>query len=138
MERLAKQQGKNRSVSNSMSSIHLIYLQHIGSESGSRSAVEEAVNAASWAHQIAGLDGIGQSPVIKTVMAGLQRSLAKPKVKKEPITLCMLKQMADIAGQPPSLADSRLLAISLLAFSVLLRFDEIVKIVTYALKRITS
>lgn len=105
-----------------------LYLQHVGTVTKSKSAVEEAVNAAAWVLQIAGFDSIAQSPIVRSAVAALQRQLAKPKSRKEPITVDMLQQMVDAADKPPSLSDSRLLAISLLAFSAFLRFDEIAKI----------
>lgn len=52
----------------------------------------------------------------------------KPKVKKEPFTIEMLEKIASSMSNPPSLAQSRLLCIYLLAFSAFLRFDEVVRI----------
>ena len=107
----------------------VLYLQHVATESHSKSAVEEAVHAISWVQQIVGYNNIGQDTmVIKVVLSGLQRDLAKLKVKKEPVTLDMLRKMAETAGTAPSLTDSRLLAIALLAFAAFLRFSEIVNL----------
>ena len=86
------------------------------------------MNAASWVLQMAGLDGITHSPIIRVTVAAFQRQLAKPKVKKEPITLEILRKMVETSGNPPSLSECRLLAICLLAFSAFLRFDELVKL----------
>lgn len=105
-----------------------LYLQYLAIQSKSRAMVEEATNAASWVHQLAVMDPVSHEPLIKTILAGLQRDLAKPRKKKELITLVILKQMVDSDGPNRSLMDSRLLAICLLAFSAFLRFDEIVKI----------
>ena len=105
-----------------------LYLQHLGSQSQSKAAVEEAINAVSWFSQAAGLVPMTSDPFIKTVLAGLQRSLAKPKVKKEPVTPTMLREMVDSLGAKPSLSDLRIVAIAVTAFSAFLRFDEIVKI----------
>jgi len=58
-----------------------LYLQYLGDTVGSKSAVEEAVNALAWAHSAAGL----VSPVttfVKATLEGLQRKLAKPVRKK--------------------------------------------------------
>ena len=62
---------------------------------------------------------------VKTVLDGLQRALAKPK-KKEHITPAMLKDLVDTAGPLPSLTDARTIAMALTAFSVFLRFEEVV------------
>lgn len=105
-----------------------LYLQHIADTVGSRSAVEEAVNAVSWLQQLAGLASVGESPLVKATLAGLQRQLAKPTVKKEPVTVEMLQRMAESAGCPPTLAESRLLAMSFLAFAAFLRCDELIRL----------
>ena len=54
------------------------YLQHLVSK-GSRSAVEEAVHAVSWVHQIAGLQNPSDHPTVHAVMDGARRLLAAPK-----------------------------------------------------------
>ena len=36
-------------------------------------------NAVSWVHQLSGLESIAQSPFVQATVAGLKRSLAKPK-----------------------------------------------------------
>ena len=105
-----------------------LYLQHVGLSTGSKSAVEEAVNAASWLQQVAGQPGISQSPLIKMTLAGLKRQLANPKTKKEPVTLDMLRKMADDMGRPPTLTEIRLLAMCCLAFAAFLRYDELAKL----------
>ena len=53
---------------------------------GSNSSVKEAVNAISWVHQLTGYPAIAESPFVRIVLDGLQRNLAKPKVRKEPVT----------------------------------------------------
>ncbi len=87
-----------------------LYLQHLGETVKSKSAVQEAVSAISWAHQLAGLPPISDSPFVRATLAGLQRRLAKPKVKKEPCTAVMLTVC--------------LAAYRLLSFAAFLRFDE--------------
>ena len=103
-----------------------LYLQYLGDTTGSRSAVEEAVYAISWIHHMAGLPSPSDSPFIQTVLAGLRRSLAKPTVKKEPITAVMLEHMVQDCGSNPSLADVRFLAACLLGSAAFLRYDELV------------
>ena len=101
-----------------------LYLQHIA-QGGSKSAVEEAVNAISWLQQLAGEPCVSQSPIVKSVLAGLKHQLAVPKSKKEPVTVEMLERMVEEAGCSPTLSDSRLMALSFLAFSAFLRYDEL-------------
>ena len=58
--------------------------------------------------------------VVIEVVGGLRRSLAKPAVKKEPITGGVLEHMVLACGANPSLADVRFLAACLLAFAAFL------------------
>uniref|UniRef100_A0A1X7TEY2 Tyr recombinase domain-containing protein n=1 Tax=Amphimedon queenslandica TaxID=400682 RepID=A0A1X7TEY2_AMPQE len=105
-----------------------LYLQHVGEQSQSKAAVEEATNAVSWICQTAGLDPIAQDPFIKMTLAGLQRNLAKPKTKKEPVTPEMLREMIESLGLRPSLSEVRTVAIAVTAFHGFFRFDEVVRI----------
>ena len=112
-----------------VSEVHLaLYLQHLGETVHSWSAVQEAANAIGWVHQMSGLEPVAQSPFVRATMEGLKRTLAKPKVKKEPITAGMLATLVKSLGQSPSLADVRLAASCLLAFAAFLRFDELSKL----------
>ena len=105
-----------------------LYLQHLGGTVKSKSAIEEAVNAIGWVHQLSGHPHITESPFVRATLAGLQRKLAKPKTRKEPVISGMLAALVDSLGRTPSLADLRLVASSLLAFSAFLRYNEISKL----------
>ena len=102
-----------------------LYLQHVAEATKSRSAVEEAVNAISWAHQLAGQPTISASGFVRATLAGLQRKLAKPKVRKEPVTADMLSTLVESLGASPTLTDVRLAAGALLSFAAFLRYDEL-------------
>ena len=109
--------------------VHLVlYMQHLSESTGSKAAVEEAVHALSWLHGLAGLQPLGGLPSVQTTLEGLKRTLARPKVRKEPITADMLKAMVEAAGPDPSLTEIRLLAVCLLAFAGFMRCDELVKL----------
>ena len=109
--------------------IHLaLYLQHLGESVESRAAAEEAVHALAWLHQVAGLPSVGDSPLVRVTLAGLGRRLARPKVRKGPVTADMLRAMVDSVGQEPSLSDVRLLAVCLVAFAGFMRCDELLKL----------
>ena len=54
-----------------------LYLQHLVITSKSRATIEEATNTASWVHQLAGMDPVGHEPLIRSVVADMQRDLAK-------------------------------------------------------------
>ena len=105
-----------------------LYLQHLGDITGSKAAVEEAVNAVGWVHQLAGYPTVADSPFVRLALDGLQRRLARPKVRKEPVTKDMISALVDSLGLTPSLTDLRLVAACLLAFSAFLRYDELAKL----------
>ena len=105
-----------------------LYLQSLGEKSQSKSAVEEACNAIAWVHSTAGLPTPTTSPFVKTTLEGMQRLLAKPTVKKAPITPAMLEDMVEDAKKSRSLADLRLTTACLLAYAGFLRFNELVNI----------
>ena len=86
------------------------------------------MNALSWLHQAAGLQPVSGAPLVQAAFAGFRRILAKPRVRKEPVTAEMLKSMVDSAGPDPSLSEVRLLAVCLLAFAGFLRCEEVLKL----------
>ena len=65
---------------------------------------------------------------LKSTLEGLRRMLAKPKVRKEPVTADMLKAMVEAAGSAPSLTEVRLLAVCLVAFAGFMRCDELIRL----------
>ena len=105
-----------------------LYLQYLGNTTESKSAVEEAVNTVGWVHQLAGYPAVSGSPFVRMVLEGLQRKLAKPKVRKEPVTSDMMSAMVNSLGAAPSLTDVRLVAACLLAFSAFLCYNELAKL----------
>lgn len=105
-----------------------LYLQHLGDTTKSKAAVEEAVNAISWLHKLSGLPAVAESPFVEVVQAGLQRMLAKPRRKKEPVTPSMLRSLVESMPPKPSLAELRLVTSVLLAYAAFLRFDELSKL----------
>ena len=87
-----------------------LYLQHIGNQVKSKSA-EEAVNVLSWAHSLAG--------------SYFTRFKADAGTA---ITPEILEQIAMDANKHPTLANLRLAAACLLAYSGFLRFDELIHV----------
>ena len=58
--------------------------------------------------QLSGQEPIAQSPLVHAMVADLKNSLAKPKAKKETVTVDMLSAIMHSMGVPPSLSDLRL------------------------------
>eukprot|EP00731_Ephydatia_muelleri_P008337 Em0004g675a len=109
--------------------LHLVlYMQHLSESTESKAAVEEAVHALSWLHGLAGLQPFSGSPLVKATLEGLRRILAKPKVRKEPVTADMLKAMVEAAGPAPSLKEVRLLAVCLVSYAGFMRCDELLEL----------
>ena len=96
--------------------LFVLYLQHLSEEIDSKASVEEVCNAVSWLHTSAGLSSPSYDPFVKATLKGLQRSLAKPTVKKEPVTVDMLEAIVKDAGKSGSLIDLRLATACVLAF----------------------
>ena len=106
----------------------VLYPQHLGEETSSKAAVEEACNALSWVHSSAGLLPITIDPFVKATLEGLQWTLAKPVIKKEPNTTEMLEAIVCNASTSGSLSDLRLATACLLGFAGFLRFDELINL----------
>ena len=67
-------------------------------------------------------------PICSRYTFGFAEKLAKPKIRKEPVTADMLSAWVGSLGVSPSLSDVRLAARSLLSFAAFLRYDEISKL----------
>ena len=65
---------------------------------------------------------------MQATLAGLGRNLAKPKSKKEPVTVEMLAALLQSLGSPPLLSELRLAASCLLAFAAFLCYDEMAQL----------
>ena len=85
-----------------------LYLQSLGEKSQSKSAVEEACNAVVWVHSTAGLPTPTTSPFVKAMLEGMQWLLARPTVKKVPVTPAMLEGMVKDTKKSRSLSDLQL------------------------------
>ena len=105
-----------------------LYLQHIGNQLGSKSAAEEAINALSWVHGLAGIDSPAANPLVQATLQGLKCMLAHPVQKKKPMTLEILQEIATDANNHPTLANLRLATACLLAYSGFLCFDELIHV----------
>ena len=107
-----------------------LYLQHVAESAKSKAAVEEAANAIAWLHSAAGIPNPGDQPFVTVVVDELHRMLAKPTIKKEPISVnnIMLMVMAEDATRHETLSNVRLTAACLLAYAGFLHFDELAKL----------
>ena len=96
-----------------------LYLSFLIQKGRSAAPVEEAVNALSWVHQMAGVEDTTVHPMVQQVLAGARRILAKKTNKKEPITPEILASLVEhFAGKDASLSDIRTITFCLLGFAV--------------------
>lgn len=105
-----------------------LYLLHVGETTQSRAAVEEAVCAMAWVQRMAGAESLAKNVMIKSVVEGFQRMLAKPKRKKEPVKPQLLQEIVASMSVIPTLTEVRLSNICLLAYAAFLRYDELGKL----------
>ncbi len=68
-----------------------LYLDYLCTSSGSKAAIEEATYASGWAHGVAGLRRTSNHAGVKAIAEGARRMLARPIVKKGPITSQQLR-----------------------------------------------
>ena len=85
-----------------------LYLQCLLSEARSPSPIRVEVYIIDWATQLAGLPKAGDDPLVIGLVHASHRVLAKPTVKKEPVTSGMLKALVKsrITDNCPSLSIS--------------------------------
>ena len=84
------------------------------------------VCAISWVHTIALQEDPTEHSLVKQVVAGAKRILAKPTSKKEPVTSSILRMLVDkFGGNDAPLSDVHTLSIGLLSFAGFLRYDEV-------------
>ena len=110
--------------------IHVaLYLSYLIQKANTPSPVEEAVNALSWAHNLACVEDPTRHPLVKQVLEGAKRMLAHKVNKKEPITPEILRSLVDrYATEQATLADIRTLTICLLGFVGFFRYNELANI----------
>ena len=90
-------------------------------------AVKNASYDIDWAHKIAGLEVPSQHPMVLAVKESSARIYGQPVIKKEPITPVMLSDLVsqNFRIHHPSLYHARTVALCLIAYAGLLRYDEL-------------
>ena len=88
--------------------------------------MKDVCNAVAWIHSSAGLASPSAHPFVNATLEGLQHSLVKPVVKKEPVTVEMLDATVQDAERSGTLSDLRLATACLLGFTGFLQFDELI------------
>lgn len=105
------------------------YLIHLHQSSAPYSRIETAFYAIKWKHDcLPDVKNPCNGSFLHTVLLGLKKILAKPIVKKDPITPEMLKTIVNKYGSSNNLTDIRLCTMTLISFAGFLRHDELINI----------
>ena len=103
-----------------------LYLEFLLQQSFPYSALESACYGINWAHNLYGFPSPCDSKLVRNVLEAAKRELAKPVVKKEPVTPEMISSICNrFAGPNANLSDLRLAAICVTAYSAFLRYNEL-------------
>ncbi|KAK2555436.1 hypothetical protein P5673_022771, partial [Acropora cervicornis] len=100
-----------------------LYLEFLLQQSFPYSALESACYGISWAHNLYGFPSPCDSKLVSNVLEAAKRELAKPVVKKEPVTPEMISSIRNRFAVPnANLSDLHLAAICVTAYSAFLRY----------------
>ena len=103
-----------------------LYLEFLLQQSFPYSALESACYGINWAHNLYGFPSPCDSKLARNVVDAAKRELAKPVVKKEPVTPEMISSIRNrFAGPNANLSDLHLAAICVTAYSAFLRYNEL-------------
>ena len=103
-----------------------LYLEFLLQQSYPYSTLESACYGINWAHNLYGFSSPCDSKLVRTVLEAAKRELAKPVLKKEPVTPEMILSICNrFAGPNANLSDLGLAAICVTAYSAFLRCNEL-------------
>ena len=108
-----------------------LYLAHVvkNDERCSKSKLNGIFYAINWAHAVADLTTPCSNSWLKLCLEGCIRSVARPVVKKEPLTSQMIGSFVERFGsEDSSLADLRITCLIVMAFAGFLRISEVLNL----------
>ena len=98
-------------------------------EGHSASVMESASYSIRWGHRLVGMDSPTIHPLVKGVVEGAQRKLARPVHPKEPLKHDSIAEITlSLSYASASLADIRFLFILLVGYEGVFRISEILSI----------
>ena len=104
------------------------YLESLLQSNSPSSTLEAAVYGIRWAHNLFGLSNPCESNLVKGILESAKRSLSRPIVKKEPVTITpdmIFNICQKYASVYASLSDLRTAAICVTAYAGFLRSNEL-------------
>ena len=108
-----------------------IYLLSLVQARKSVATIQQFVFAASWLHSTGGFANPTTSPMVKTILDGAKRTMARPSTRKEPISPRILKKILKHLMQKPNgmkLKDKRSISFMVLAFAGFFRCEEALRL----------
>ena len=98
-------------------------------EGHSASVIESASYSIRWGHRLAGMESPTIHPLVKGVVEGSRRKLARPVQPKEPLTYNFIAYIIlNLNSASASLADIRFLFILLVGYAGVFRIGEVLSI----------
>ena len=111
-----------------------IYLSYLIQKQVSKSVFVNAFYAIKWQHKLNLFNDIFSEPFLKLILEGGERLLSKPLVKKQPITVDILRRVVSEYGKEDNLSNLRICCLMLLGYAGFLRFNELSNIKACNLK----
>ena len=105
-----------------------IYLSSLIQTVSSPSPVVAAYYAIKWYHDMYGLESPTDSKLVKNVVEAAKRILARPTIKKEPITIDMISEIYKRIYEYKNLRSQRIICAILIGYSGFLRSSELINI----------
>ena len=98
-------------------------------EGHSSSVIESASYSIRWGHRLAGMDSPTDHPLVKSVVEGARRKLARPVQPKKPLDHGVVTNIAlRLNSASASLSDARFLFILLVGYAGVFRINELLSI----------
>ena len=105
-----------------------IYLASLCNECNSSSPIIQAFYGINWAHSTVGVESPTDTTLVKNVLEGAKRRLAKPVNKKEPLDVDTLHKIFNSLYQHRNIYNQRTICAFLIAFAGFLRVSELLNI----------
>ena len=102
-----------------------IFLSHLVRKKVSSAVLESYYYAINWKHCCSLLSNPCETKMVKLILEGSKRILSTPVVRKEPVTVDILKKIVDFYSKDINLKSLRVCTMCLLGFSGFLRYNEI-------------
>ncbi|XP_069114860.1 uncharacterized protein [Argopecten irradians] len=105
-----------------------IYLTSIIQTANSPSPLVNVFYSLKWFHDIFDFKSPTDSKLVVNILEAGKRKLARPVIKKEPVTIRMLSDMFDFLFMEGNSKNQRIICASLLGYAGFLRSEELLKI----------